>query len=229
LDTDSNLKSILEQIQDHLCPLLDAYEQMLYHYLFRHTYLIGSKECVVGLKSLRYKVGLGTGMPGRPPSEEQVRVKIRSLESKGAIKLLERSRQGTRIRVFLPKEMENCVPPDQPEEEIDIENIDFSKSPFRQAIVTRENEMCFYCFRQLKEGQYEIDHIIPSAKGGNNSYRNLIAACLDCNNVKGDMDVEDFLRFLYRKNILSGEEMQDRMKSVAEIQHGNRVPPSIDE
>ena len=229
MDTDLNLKSTLQPIQDHLCPLLDAYEQMLYHYLFRNTYLIGSKECVVGLKSLRHKVGLGTGIPGRPPSEDQVRVKIRSLEGKGAIKLLERSRQGTRIRVFLPKEIENCVPPELPEKKVDIENIDFSKPPFRKAIVSRENQMCFYCFRTLKEGKYEIDHIIPSAQGGNSSYRNLVAACLECNNAKGDMEVEDFLRSLYRKNLLSAEEMQDRIKSVAEIQQGSWIPPVTDE
>ena len=178
MDADSNLKSILAQIQDYLCPLLDSYEQMLYHHLFRHTHLVGSKECVVGLKSLRHKVGLGTGIPGRPPSEDQIRVKIRSLERKGAIKLLERSRQGTRIRVFLPKDISNCVPAAKPEKAVDIESIDFSKPLYRKAIAARDNGMCFYCFRKLKEGRYEIDHIIPSAKGGNNGYRNLVAACL---------------------------------------------------
>lgn len=229
MDTNSDLRSVLAQIQDHLCPLLDASEQMLYHYLFRHTHLVGSKECMVGLKSLRRKVGLGTGIPGHPPSETQIRVKIRSLESKGAIKRLERSHQGTRIRVFLPKDISGCVPPEKPEKTVDIENIDFSIPPFRRAILTREKEMCFYCFRKLKEGRYEIDHIIPSAKGGNNNYRNLVAACLDCNNGKGDMDVEGFLRSLYRNNILSSDEMQDRMKAVAELQEGFWVPLLINE
>ncbi len=31
-----------------------------------------------------------------------------------------------------------------------------------------------------------IDHIIPKARGGTDSWENLIAACTSCNNKKGD-------------------------------------------
>ena len=31
-----------------------------------------------------------------------------------------------------------------------------------------------------------IDHIIPKARGGEDSWENLVAACLPCNNSKGD-------------------------------------------
>lgn len=31
-----------------------------------------------------------------------------------------------------------------------------------------------------------IDHIIPKARGGEDSWMNLVAACLPCNNRKGD-------------------------------------------
>lgn len=226
--TESDTKMLLKQIQDFLCPRLDAYEQMLYHYLFRHSYIEGSRECVVGIKSLRHRVGLGTGMPGRPPSEEQVRVKIRSLEQKGAIKLFERSCEGTRIRVFLPEEIPDCVPPKKTEEVIDIDSIDFSKSPYRKYIVLREGSKCFYCFRELKEGRYELDHVVPTARSNDNSYRNLVAACLDCNATKREQNVEDFLRFLYRRDLISSDELQNRLKAVSELQEGKRIPPMPD-
>lgn len=226
--SDNEIKKALKQIQDYLCPRLDAYEQMLYYYLFRHSHLEGSPECIVGIKSLRLRVGMGTGMPGRPPSEEQIRVKIRSLEKKGAINLLERSREGTRIRVVLPHDIPDCVPLDEPKHEVDIDTVDFSKSPYRELIISRENNKCFYCFKELKKGRCELDHVLASANGGDNSYRNLVASCLDCNNGKGDQDVEAFLRSLYRNNLISNEEMQDRLKAVSELKEGKRIPPISD-
>lgn len=225
MENELNLKRTLAQIQDYLCPMLDAYEQMLYHHLFRISHLEGSPECIVGIKSLRHKVGLGTGKPGRPPSEEQIRVKIRSLESKGIIQLLDRSREGTLIKVFLPEQIPDCVPPEKPEDITDMEALDFYKPPHRKYILLREVHKCFYCFRDLKEGKYELDHVIPSANGGSNSYRNLVAACLDCNNSKSDKPVEDFLRSLYRDSLLSNQELQDRLEVIAELQNGKRVPP----
>lgn len=219
------IRNLLKQIQDYLCPRLDAYEQMLYHHLFRHSHVEGSPECIIGIKSLRHKVGLGTGVPGSPPSEDQIRTKIRSLESKGCIRVLDRNREGTRLRVFLPQEIPGCVPTESPETKFDVETIDFSRSPYRKCIVLRENSKCFYCFRELKEGHYELDHVIPSAKNGDNTYRNLVAACLNCNNTKGDQKVEDFLRSLYRQNLLSQDELQGRLEAVSELQQGKRIPP----
>ena len=218
----------LKQIQDYLCPRLDVYEQMLYHHLFRHSHMEGSPECIIGIKSLRHKVGLGTGMPGSPPSEDQIRTKIRSLESKGFIKILDRNRDGSRVRVFLPEEVPGCIPMEKSETKIDIETIDFLKPPYRKCIAHRERFKCFYCFRELKDGHYELDHVIPSAKNGNNTYRNLVAACLNCNNTKGDQQVEDFLRALYRQNLLSENELQGRLDAVLEIQQGKKIPPILD-
>ncbi len=41
------LEDILIQIQDYLVPKLDSYEQAIYHYVFRHTYLINKKQIFV--------------------------------------------------------------------------------------------------------------------------------------------------------------------------------------
>jgi 5-methylcytosine-specific restriction endonuclease McrA len=36
-----------------------------------------------------------------------------------------------------------------------------------------------------------IDHVIPKSKGGDDSWDNLVAACLPCNNKKGDRTPEE--------------------------------------
>lgn len=223
-----DIVSIVKQIQDYLCPKLDAYEQMLYHYFFRHSHMEGSAECIVGLKSLRNKVGLGTGVPGSPPSEDQIRTKVRSIETKGFIRILDRTREGTTIRVLLPAEIPGCIPKEERKCGLDIETIDFYRHPYRRCIVLRENSKCFYCFRELKEGRYELDHVVPSSRNGINTYRNLVAACLDCNNTKGDEAVESFLRSLFRRNLLSEEELYGRLQAVSDLQEGKRIPPLLE-
>ena len=45
-----NLEQVLKDIQDHLAPRLDVYEQAIDFYLFRHTRLLGLEEAVVGFK-----------------------------------------------------------------------------------------------------------------------------------------------------------------------------------
>jgi hypothetical protein len=225
---DGTIVNIIKQIQDYLCPKLDPYEQMLYHYFFRHSHMEGSDQCVVGLKSLRNRIGLGTGMPGSPPSEDQVRTKVRSIEAKGFIRIVCRTREGTAIKVLLPAEIPGCIPAQEKEAEPDIETINYFRQPYRRCIVLREGSKCFYCFRELKEGRYELDHVVPSSKNGTNSYRNLVAACLDCNNTKGNDTAESFLRSLFRRNLLSEEELQGRLLSISELQEGKRIPPVLE-
>ena len=91
-----DLQKIFIEIQDSLIPTLDTYEQAIYHYIFRHTYLIGEESTLFSTK--RASIGLGSGVAGTPPSESQKSKKLRSLESKGAIKILERSHRGILVK-----------------------------------------------------------------------------------------------------------------------------------
>ena len=62
--------------------------------------------------------------------------------------------------------------------------------PFKKVVLTRKNILrrdsyrCAYCGRS--DLPLTIDHIIPKAKGGGDSWENLICACTLCNNKKGD-------------------------------------------
>ncbi len=47
---------------------------------------------------------------------------------------------------------------------------------------------CYYC----EERAYSVDHYIPVSRGGTSEPRNLVPACLQCNEVKADMLPEEF-------------------------------------
>lgn len=50
---------------------------------------------------------------------------------------------------------------------------------------------CFYC---AYEGpKISVDHVVPRSAGGSNSLGNKVIACIRCNNVKGDMSMEQFI------------------------------------
>jgi 5-methylcytosine-specific restriction endonuclease McrA len=59
----------------------------------------------------------------------------------------------------------------------------------RKNILRRDSYKCGYCGRS--DLPLTIDHIVPRAKGGNDSWENLIAACTLCNNRKGDKTPEE--------------------------------------
>jgi hypothetical protein len=52
-----------------------------------------------------------------------------------------------------------------------------------------------------------VDHVVPRAQFGRNSYRNLVSCCVECNSAKGERDARDFLRSLYRKGGLTKAEL----------------------
>jgi hypothetical protein len=68
----------------------------------------------------------------------------------------------------------------------------------REAIHARERGQCFYCLRRFVARGRVLDHVVPRARGGSNSYRNLVSSCVECNTQKGETAAEDFLRTLYR-------------------------------
>lgn len=59
----------------------------------------------------------------------------------------------------------------------------------RMAILHRDNFQCAYCLGPAST----IDHVVPQAKGGQDTFLNLVACCLYHNQLKKDMDLEEFL------------------------------------
>ncbi|GAB3290530.1 HNH endonuclease [Pseudoclavibacter sp. RFBJ3] len=52
----------------------------------------------------------------------------------------------------------------------------------RKGVLRRDANRCGYCDGFANT----IDHILPRSRGGRDSWENLVACCLRCNNVKGD-------------------------------------------
>ncbi len=70
----------------------------------------------------------------------------------------------------------------------------YKRVPFKNIILSRKNVLrrdghrCQYCGSTALP--ITIDHIVPRAQGGADSWENLVAACMRCNNMKGDRTPE---------------------------------------
>jgi 5-methylcytosine-specific restriction endonuclease McrA len=52
----------------------------------------------------------------------------------------------------------------------------------RRGVLRRDEFRCAYCGRSAST----IDHVVPRSRGGADSWENLVACCLSCNNAKSD-------------------------------------------
>lgn len=56
----------------------------------------------------------------------------------------------------------------------------------RVNILTRDNWTCCYCGRKLPTKELNYDHVTPRSRGGKTVWENIVTACYDCNERKGD-------------------------------------------
>jgi 5-methylcytosine-specific restriction endonuclease McrA len=70
-----------------------------------------------------------------------------------------------------------------------------------------------------------LDHVVPRARFGRNSYRNLVSSCMECNTRKGDRPAPDFLRTLYRLGRLTPAELDGRLRALKDLAAGKLRPP----
>jgi hypothetical protein len=219
-----DLAQLLADFQDHLAPRLDTYEQAIYLFLFRHTHLVGLEETIIGFKSARRRMACGIGQNGRPMSENTAYEKLQSLQLKGCIAVLDSTRDGRRIRLFLPSEIPGVIPEPTAIGSVNLEDEDFFEiEQNRSRILNREGQKCFYCLRKLTPENYVIEHTM-SRPSGTNSYRNVVAACRECNNRKSNLTAEDWLRMLYRESILDAITFHDRISKLEQLRAGEIKP-----
>jgi hypothetical protein len=134
-------------------------------------------------------------------SLQHVRETLAALETFGAIrKEGEPNRDGTPYRVLIPDEIGACRKfraermETEPKPEIAAADIDYyNVRENRIAVYERDAYKCRYCEKQLTRFTATLDHVTPVAEGGDNSFGNLVTACLDCNSRKNKRPVGDFL------------------------------------
>jgi 5-methylcytosine-specific restriction endonuclease McrA len=69
----------------------------------------------------------------------------------------------------------------------------------RKNILRRDGHRCQYC--GSNEATLTVDHIVPRARGGEESWENLVTACVECNNRKGDRTLDEARMKLMRRPI----------------------------
>jgi 5-methylcytosine-specific restriction endonuclease McrA len=57
----------------------------------------------------------------------------------------------------------------------------------RRGVLRRDAHRCAYCGGHATT----VDHVMPRSRGGQDSWANLVACCVRCNNVKGDRTPEE--------------------------------------
>ncbi len=129
----------------------------------------------------------------------RVRQAVRRLVDNNVLRLIERSNIGHLVQVRSPGEV-------------------------RAPRGSRQAGVCFYCLRRTPSRAHCLDHVVPVAKSGGNSYRNLVSCCLDCNSRKKDLPAEDFLRRLYREGRLSPKDLSARLLAVQALAAGKLRP-----
>src|SRR5882724_6699967 len=223
-----NVKQLWIQFEDFLFPRLrlSITDRAVYSHLVRHSRLEGQLQLRFSMPWLARGIGVSTG---------PVRESVRRLVVLGALRLIRRSKAGHVIRVLLPDEIRGRrsgaiavrSPASQPQSPR-LEDLDFLKTrAVRQSIHLRERGHCFYCLRRTDARVQCLDHVVPRARAGRNSYRNLVSSCLECNSLKGERPAADFLRWLYRQRCLTVSELNARLRALDALASGKLPPPVL--
>jgi hypothetical protein len=198
------LPDLVASIIDYLQPLLFPYEAAIYWYMFRQSIILTGENYVRvstrGLGKARTVIQSSSGT-SEALSYNGVQSALSGLENKGVIKKVgDINRDGTLYQIFLPEEIEICqkrmreaiidkLPQVDPKKEADFYNIKEN----RHKIFERDGYKCYYCGKQLTRFSATLDHIQPVSQGGDNSFDNLITACLLHNSKRGAKPVMDFI------------------------------------
>jgi HNH endonuclease len=223
----ANAEVVWKQFEDVMVPRLGltTSDRAVYAYLLRHSRLEGKRQFHFSIARLARGACL---------CSEAVRAAVRRLVDHGALRLLERSKHGHQVEVYLPEEIphiwsatgEAGKPAAVPKtlagglEEMDC----FKRPELREAIHARERGRCFYCLRETNRRLRCLDHVVPQAQSGRNSYRNLVSCCVDCNAKKGERPADELLRQLYRERCLSPLDLAGRLRALDALTTGKLRP-----
>jgi 5-methylcytosine-specific restriction endonuclease McrA len=211
-----------KHLDDFVVPklALNVLDRAVYSYLLRHSHLEGRRRLHFSLPWLASGVRISKG---------GARTAIRRLLDRRVVRRIERTWDGQVVEVLLPEEIRAALPESSNGAErartVNIEELNFLRTDsLRRAIHARERGSCFYCLRRLKRAVQCLDHVVPQARSGGDSYRNLVSCCLECNSRKGQTAPADFLRLLRREHRLTAREFAARLRALDALASGKLRP-----
>ena len=78
-----------------------------------------------------------------------------------------------------------------------IKNHNMAVEISRKNIIARDNYKCQYCGKQSMS--LTVDHVLPKFRNGQDTWENLVAACKNCNQIKGEKTPEEAKMPLLKK------------------------------
>jgi len=61
----------------------------------------------------------------------------------------------------------------------------------RKNIYKRDNNICQYCGKKFPPEDLNLDHILPSSRGGKDSWENVVCSCVPCNLRKANRTLKE--------------------------------------
>jgi len=160
----------------------------------------------------------GLGSRGGTMGISATRDKVYTLQEKGFIKVVDSTPTGLRLQAIPLSDVPSIQKREQEAEElVPLEELDFYTDPIlRTKIREREGNKCFYSLQKITDENFTIDHVI-SRPEGTNAYNNVVATTKVMNTKKSNMKAEDFLRALFREDLLSEAEFHERLKALEQL------------
>lgn len=195
------LPSIVASVVEYLHPLLTPYEIAIYWYLFNKSIVSTGEQ--FARASTRGMSAIAKSASGQADelSYGVIKRTIDSLKEKQIIHIVgDTNRDGTLYKVAIPDEIPICkqlmkesVAEAEKAIDLDKELDYYNVSENRLKVFERDGYKCHYCSKQLTRFSATLDHIQPVSKGGDNSFGNLVTACLHCNAERGNKPVMDYV------------------------------------
>lgn len=204
------IPDVVCSVVDFLQPSLLPYEAAIYWHLFRKSILATGTQYTRA--SVRGMQGIITSSSGQSAelTYSSVQSALQGLDQKGAVtKAGDTNREGTLYKIHLPEEIPLCQTEMKKKQEVQTKPIEEKKeldfynvAENRLKVFERDEYKCRYCSKQLTRFTATLDHVHPVSRGGDNSYDNLMTACLHCNSQRGSRPV---MEIILEKNTLQSQ------------------------